>query len=207
MTFVWVLDESKFLNIDEIKKLRIYCKKQITKKARLKLNIRDWFLIELLLNTGLRVQEVADLKCGDLLIKKNQSSIVVRHGKGGRKRIVRINTKFKQACIFYLKWKYNHNEYTNENAPLFCNKKGKHLSKRTFQSDFKKLVLKAGLPVHYSIHSVRHTYASFLLRASRNIRLIQKQLGHSRITTTEVYADVMNEELEKALGHLYEDSY
>ncbi len=63
---------------------------------------------------------------------------------------------------------------------------------------------KAGIALHYSIHCLRHTYACQLYKAGDyNLRLVQKQLGHSRISKSEVYADVMKPDLQKALKRLY----
>ena len=207
MSFVWILDESKFLSYEDVNKLRETVRNTLKYRKKSKLAIRNWFLIELLLNTGLRVQEVADLKNSDLLIKGKQSSVIVRKGKGGRKRIVKINTRFKQDCKYFLKCKKQYYKDLDKEAPLFCNPKDHHLSKRTLQNAFKSIAKKAGISEHYSIHNLRHTYASFLLKASRNIRLVQKQLGHRSVTTTEVYADVFDQEIKNALENLYDDSY
>ena len=71
------------------------------------------------------------------------------------------------------------------------------------QQVFKKWSRKAGLPSHYSIHSLRHTYAVRLYKASGyNLRLVQKQLGHSSVLTTQVYADVMDEDVDQAMENL-----
>jgi site-specific recombinase XerD len=59
---------------------------------------------------------------------------------------------------------------------------------------FKRAVIEAGLPGHYSIHSARHTYAAYLLHDTGNLRYTQKQLGHSNIGMTALYADVLPEE-------------
>ena len=78
------------------------------------------------------------------------------------------------------------------------------MTTRAIQKAFKRCAKQAGLPGHYSIHCLRHTYACLLLQASNwNIRLVQKQLGHSKITTTQVYADVMLPEIKRALDKLY----
>ena len=78
-----------------------------------------------------------------------------------------------------------------------------HLTKMALQKVFYRSAERAGLQGH-SIHHLRHTYASHLYKASGfNLRLVQKQLGHRSIKTTEVYADVFNEDTEKALERLY----
>jgi integrase/recombinase XerD len=68
---------------------------------------------------------------------------------------------------------------------------------------FKKLAKLSGISNHHSIHSLRHTYATNLYKASEyNLRLVQKQLGHSSITTTSVYSDVISKDLDAALEKL-----
>lgn len=78
------------------------------------------------------------------------------------------------------------------------------MTTRAIQNVFKRCAAIARLKSTYSIHCLRHTYACFLLKASNwNLRLVQKQLGHARITTTQVYADVMMPDVKKALDKLY----
>ena len=81
-----------------------------------------------------------------------------------------------------------------ETVPLLC-----HWLDRSWQ----KWAKKSGISSHYSIHSLRHTYATSLYKASGyNLRLVQKQLGHSSPSITQVYADVMNSDVEEALKNL-----
>jgi len=78
---------------------------------------------------------------------------------------------------------------------------------RAIQKAFKRTAVRAGLALHYSIHCLRHTYACELYRVSGyNLRLVQKQLGPSSSRTTEVYADVMDNDIRRALEKLYADS-
>jgi len=78
------------------------------------------------------------------------------------------------------------------------------MTTRALQKIFKRCAEKACLRSSYSIHCLRHTYACFLLKAGNwNLRLVQKQLGHARISTTQVYADVMMPDVKKALDRLY----
>ena len=88
-------------------------------------------------------------------------------------------------------------------APLFAGRGGQHSPPITLMKSFKEAVKGSGVREVLSIHSARHTYATFLLRDSGNLRYVQKQLGHSNSRTTEVYADVMNPDLTKSLEKLY----
>ena len=169
-----------------------------------KVALRDYFIIHLALSTGLRVMEIAKLNCGDLFLKDNISSLVVRRGKGGRKRQVLFNGSFAKHCKEYLHWKQNVGESTELDEPLFLSSNTKrHMTERAIQKAFKRCAKKAGIALHYSIHCLRHTYACQLYKVSNySLRLVQKQLGHARISTTEVYADVMKPDIHKALRRL-----
>lgn len=171
-----------------------------------KVAIRDYFIIHLGLTTGLRVMEIAALKCSDIYLDDKICSIFVRKGKGGKKRLVFFAGAFRKHCNEYLKWKRQVGESMEADAPLILSSNtGKHMTTRAIQKVFKRCAEKACLYSAYSIHCLRHTYACFLLKASNwNLRLVQKQLGHSRITTTQVYADVMMPDIKNALERLYQ---
>ena len=163
------------------------------------LPIRDWMVIDLALNTGLRVQEVADLKVEDLHLEYNQSSLVVQNGKGGKKRVVRIGSKLKAHLKRYLKLGLNKGEF------VFSSSRGENLTRSALLMIVKNYMKLAGLPAHFHFHSLRHTYATRLYKSSNNnLRLVQRQLGHVSVATTQVYADIMDEDVDKALEKLEE---
>ena len=201
----WVIDESKCLSIKEVRKLRKVCNK--IKIHGLKNNrftlVRNWFMIELGLSVGLRVEEMASLKHGNLFIDKNRSSILIT-GKGNKKRAVWINLDFKITCQRYIAYKKEFGYGTSSEDYLLNNLKGTRISKRALQKFFKNMIKEAGLAEHYYIHCLRHTYTTFLLKASNyNYRFVQQQLGHSSIKTTQVYAGVIESEGRKAVEKLY----
>jgi len=99
----------------------------------------------------------------------------------------------------YLAERHSKSEY------LFYSSRGDKLERSANQKTFKKWAEKAGLSESYSIHSLRHTHATRLYKASgNNLRMIQKQLGHSNIQTTTVYSDILNEAVDKALKNMEE---
>ena len=203
----WVLDRSKYLSRREAKWL-IKTAKHLAETGLLydhKTPVRDYFIIHLALETGLRVMEIAQLNCGDIHIDEKTGSLIVRRGKGGKKRLVRFNSEFKQHYEEYLKWKQAREMPFGVTDPLLLSSHtGGHMTPRALEKAFKRVAAKANLPEHYSIHCLRHTYACQLYKASGyNLRLVQKQLGHSNSRTTEVYADVMNPDLAKSLEKLY----
>lgn len=203
--FSWVIDESKCLNGEEVRKLRRTCRqaREYGLRQRNFTAIRNWFMIELGLNAGLRVDEITSLRCSDLLIDKNRSSIVVT-GKGNKKRAPWISSAFKKTCLDYIGYKKSFGYSTNPEDYLLNNLKGDKITKRALQKFFKILIRKAGLSEHYYIHCLRHTYTTFLLKASNyNYRFAQQQLGHASIKTTQVYASVIDSEGRKAVEKLY----
>lgn len=203
--FSWTLNENKYLTLQEVEKLRETCEKGKNHALRIGsfTAVRDWFVIELGLNAGLRVKEMAGLKHSDLLINGKQSSIVAV-GKKGKKRSVWINKDFKERCLWFIGWKQNLGLSINPDSYLITSRTGSGLTTRTLQKAFKKCLEKAGLQKHYSIHCLRHTYGSHLYVSSgHNLRLVQEQLGHSSVRVTEVYANLMDKDAKIAVESLY----
>jgi len=143
------------------------------------------------------------LKIDDVHIRGSHSSIFVKNGKGGRKRNVWINAEFKEICEEFLKMRERFGFDDNADAFIFVSDFGTPLSKRAIQKSFKRCIKAAGLSEKYSIHCLRHTYATYLLKASRNIKLVKEQLGHSSIKTTEIYISLIKEDTGEALKNLY----
>jgi site-specific recombinase XerD len=203
----WVLDPGKFLSRQEVDRLLETAKKRadLAIASGSKVAVRDYFVIDLALSTGLRVAEIADLKCKDFFLRECFCALLVRNGKGGKKRLVRFNGTFKKHYEEYIHWKQAVGEPTGSGDPLFLSSNtGGHMTTRAIEKAFKHAAARAGLPPHYSIHCLRHTYACELYKASSyNLRLVQKQLGHAHIATTQVYADVMEPDVSRSLEKLY----
>ena len=198
----WILTPDKFLTKDETKQLRKTCDEAATiaKSKGVQAPVRDTLIIELALGSGLRVSELASLKVEDLYLKRGQSSIYVKNGKGGKDRVVDIGSNLKKQIIDFLDYRIMDSAY------LFPSERGKKISRSGIQQVFKKWAKKAGISSHFSIHSLRHTYATNLYKASGyNLRLVQRQLGHSSPTVTQVYADVMDSDVEEALRNMESD--
>ena len=136
--------------------------------------------------------------------RKNQLENNVLIGKGRKKRMVWINSTFKKLCHQYLRHKQMFGYEIHPDSFLLNNIKACKISKRALQKFFKSLLKKAGLPDYYYIHCLRHTYTTFLLKASNhNYRFAQQQLGHASIKTTQVYAGIINSEGKRAVEKLY----
>ena len=191
------IDREKILDHDQRSKLLKTCKD----KAELDLLhgretwIKRYMLVDLALFTGLRVAEIANLTIGDINIKAKDPYLIVRNGKRGKKRDVYLDKELVKHLKTYITWKKKTmGEEVKDYSPLFIGRNGKHCAVITLMKSFKRAVEESNLPLYYSIHNARHTYATFLLHATKNLRYVQKQLGHSKISMTALYADVLPSE-------------
>jgi integrase len=194
----WILAPDKFPHEDEVKALRKTLEAAAI-VAKMKAHdgpVRDQCIIELALGTGLRVSEISALRVEDIDLKRGGNSLIVRLGKGKRLRVVKFSSTLRKMILEYL-------EYRESSSPyLFASERQDHMFPTAIQKVFKRWAKRAGLPARYSIHSCRHYYASALLRVSKNLRLVQQQLGHSSPQTTTVYAFALDDEISEAVEKL-----
>ncbi len=159
--FNWVLEPSKFLSKEEAKKLLEAARDraEVVFAKRRKIPVRDYLIIDLALSTGLRVMEIAQLDCGDVFIRDGISSLLVRNGKCGKRRLVRFGESLKDHLNEYILWKQNVGEPMGPSDPLFLSSNtGCHLTTRAIQKAFKRTAVKAGLSTHYSILAIEVVY-------------------------------------------------
>lgn len=165
--------------------------------------VRDWAILHVALDAGLRVSEICSLRIRDVILDRENASLIVRDGKGHKKRGVKMGKDLRDHLAEFLVWKERGGESTSGRAPLFVSSRGGPLTRTAVYRIFKEVAQAIGLPARFSIHSCRHTYASLLYRASEfNIRLVQKQLGHRSVQTTQIYADVLSEDAAIAVNKL-----
>jgi len=194
-----------FMTPEQVRRLKAVARRaaeEALRKGR-KAPVRDWAILHVALDAGLRVSEIVNLRVGDLLLEPGQAALIVRRGKGGKTRSVHIGEALRRHLSEFLEWKCLVGEPTSEDAFLFLSPRGRPLTRQAVWLMFKRYARLAGLPERFTIHSCRHTYASLLYRASRyNLRLVQKQLGHASIRTTQVYADVLAQDALEAVNGL-----
>jgi integrase/recombinase XerD len=165
--------------------------------------IRDWVLIDLLTSSGLREAEAADLRCGDIKTGYGECAIFVRNGKGSKSRTVQIPASLKKHVKSFLKWKADRGEPTGPDDYLFIGQRGPW-TPAAVQQAVKKWLRKLNLyEPGKSAHALRHSYAVALYRAERDLRAVQKQLGHASIQTTMIYADTLPEDIQSQLKGLW----
>ncbi len=203
----WQITRDKFLSKEERDRLvKATEERAIVDLAKgRKTWVRRWILVDLALFSGLRVSEIANLTIGDLRLNGSEKLIYVKNGKGGKSGYVTIDKALAKHLKDFISWKKASGEHVESSAPLLTGlRDGRPYSVNALQKEFKQAADNAGLPDHYSIHSCRHTFATYLLAGTKNLRLVQKQLRHSSPSVTAVYADVTPEDMTEAMEKIRE---
>ena len=144
------------------------------------LEIRDLAIVELMYSSGLRVSETANIDLNDF---EEEMSFLRVLGKGSKTRIVPLG---RYAINAIQNWIKERKKYSEKSKALFINLKGSRLSVRSIQLRLKRLALKQGLPPVHP-HMLRHSFATHMLESSGDLRTIQELLGHSSLSTTQIY--------------------
>lgn len=157
---------------------------------------RDRAMVQLLLESGLRVSEMVSLKRQNINLQTNEFSI---RGKGGKVRPVFIGEGASEAIEAYLKQRRDTNNYLfiRHQRSSSQDATAKPLTARTVQRRLSLLARKAGIVKPVSPHKLRHSFATELLRNGADLRSVQALLGHSSITTTQVYTHVTDKSLKE----------
>lgn len=147
-----------------------------------KIALRNTLIIELLFATGMRISELCSLTVEQI----NFSDYVIKiYGKGSRERLIQICNTNIQKLIDEYKTKFMFELKTNDY--FFTNRLLKRLSEQSVRNMIKRYVKEAGIYLHITPHMFRHSFATQLLEEDVDIRYIQQMLGHSSITTTQIY--------------------
>jgi integrase/recombinase XerC len=147
------------------------------------IEIRDLAMFELFYSSGLRLSELAALNLADVDLTDN--SLIVRSGKGGKSRILPIGSKAVTAINGWLQQRLK-NISASETA-LFVSIRGTRLGQRSIELRLEQWCKKKGIAEHIHPHMLRHSFASHLLECSQDLRAVQELLGHSNISTTQIY--------------------
>jgi len=154
--------------------------------------LRNKAILRVMLEAGLRSGELVALKPGHLDMLTCRLN--VREGKGAKDRTLWISDSLRDLIGQWL-------ERRPQSEWLFCTRDGDEILTRYLRTMVKRYAVKAGVSERERVtpHGLRHTFATDLLRETKNIRLVQKALGHSDVSTTMIYTHVFDEELEAAL--------
>lgn len=147
--------------------------------------LRDRAILELLFSTGMRVDEVTLLDMEDLDLAEGQVRIM---GKGRKERIVYLTSSEVSECL--RRYVSVRNTLGTITDAVFLNRSLDRLGTGSIRTAFKKYASRAGITAHYTPHCLRHTMATMLVENGADVRSIQEILGHSRISTTEIYLHV-----------------
>ena len=151
---------------------------------------RDRAILEILYGTGARITELVSLSLSDIDRTENLLKVL---GKGNKERMLPVGKYAKDAI---LRWLEIRNENINSTDALFTNKYGKRISVRAMQQRIYKISIAQGMsPV--SPHMLRHSFATHILESSGDLRSIQEMLGHSSLSTTQIYTKLNFQQLAK----------
>lgn len=159
------------------------------------LGVRNRMILELLFATGVRVSELVSIKLVDIDFKDRSIKIT---GKGKKDRIVYFNKVCQEVMSNYVINARQELLKGKKNDYLIVNHLGNKITSRGVQDIIEKILIKSSIKHKISPHTLRHTFATLLLKEGMDIREVQELLGHERLETTSIYTHVTNEELRKA---------
>ncbi|MBQ9298338.1 MAG: tyrosine recombinase XerC [Clostridia bacterium] len=158
---------------------------------------RDYAIITIFLNCGIRLSELVGINIKDISFEENKLTVI---GKGNKERTIYLNNACVDAIKTYLSVRPHDMDVTPDKKPLFLSERKKRISQRTVQVVVKNELQKAGLDTNkYSVHKLRHTAATLMYQNGVDIRALQELLGHESISTTEIYTHVENRQIRAAV--------
>lgn len=184
-----------FLTIEEINTLldTITCNEDALIQGR------DTAIYELLYASGIRVSELVNIQPEDLDLQRGELRIF---GKGAKERIVLITPKAAKILSNYLQYIRPRLLKKSESA-LFLNLKGSRLTQRSIQRNLVCYAKSAGLSKEVTPHTLRHSFATHLLEGGADLRTVQELLGHSSLSTTQVYTHITKDRIKKIFAQYH----
>lgn len=185
----------KVLNTDEVDTLLN------TPDLTTTLGLRDKAMLELMYATGMRVSELVNLNINDVHLSLG---FVRCLGKGNKERIIPIGKMATEALKEYLeKARPKLINQKNKTDSLFMNHHGQRLSRQGFWKILKQIAVKAGIEKELTPHTLRHSFATHLLENGADLRSVQELLGHSDISTTQIYTHVTKTRLKDVYNQFH----
>lgn len=158
--------------------------------------LRDAAIVKLILFTGLRVGEIIHLRLSDVVLDDRKGSVVVREGKGTKRREIPLNAKARKSLLDYLQMRPD-----VESNMLFLGQRNEGVQSKTIQRAVQRYAKKAGLK-NATPHILRHSFAKALIDAGVSLEKVATLLGHSNLNTTRIYTTPSQEELNDAIEKL-----
>ena len=183
----------KYLSLDDSKKLL-----EVASNTNDRNNERDFAIITLFLNCGIRLSELVGINIKDIVFSEDKLNVI---GKGNKERTIYLNKACVNAINSYLAVRPRTGIKSGSEDALFLSERLERISRRTVQYIVKQELLKAGLDANkYSVHKLRHTAATLMYQYGNvDIRALQELLGHESISTTQIYTHVNNEQVRHAV--------
>lgn len=185
---------SKFLSVEEAVALL----EAVNADKESKTRQRDYSIISLFLNTGMRLSELVGLNLESF---DREISYVKVLGKGSKERIIYLNTAAKDAVISYLKVRLDPKYIRTSSHAFFLSGRQTRISPKTVQWVVNKYLNLAGLGSKgYSVHKLRHTAATLMYQSGKvDVRVLKDILGHEQLNTTQIYTHLVNRNMEEAM--------
>ena len=165
----------------------------LNNESRAPLDLRDHAMWELLYSSGLRVAELVSLNLEDIAVATGEVRVI---GKGRKQRIVPVGRQALEALVAWYEVRRELLRSSSEKA-VFVGRRGQRLTTRSVQQRLRRWVLMQGSDIAAHPHMLRHSFASHMLESSGDLRAVQELLGHSNISTTQVYTHLDFQHLAK----------
>ena len=187
----------KALSVREIDELLEQPRKRSTPEAK-----RDRAMLELLYATGRRVSELVALSLESIELLNNLATVRCV-GKAGKERVIPIHEQAVHALRIYLQDARPEMAYSKRERGLFINRRGERLTRQGFWLILKNYARMAGIPSDVTPHTLRHSFATHMLRGGAPLRSVQELLGHANISTTQIYTQLTDEHVRRVYEHAH----
>lgn len=188
----------KTLAIQETAKLLTYVSKQrVAANSAFEIwkTARNLALIDILISTGIRIAEAASISMDDVIMSEHT---ILIHGKGRKQRLIYISCP--QTWTNLTQWLKIRNANTLNTDKIFVNRYGNPISIHGIEYIYNTIKVKAGINANSTPHYLRHTFATNLLSNGADLRSVQEILGHSSVSTTEIYTEVTTKRKKQVLN-------
>ena len=176
----------EYLSVEEVDKLLDIKTNTVYEK-------RNKAMLEMLYGTGVRISELINLTMSNIFLEDKMIKVF---GKGSKERIIPINTYALDCLVDYLQFGRSALLGTKTSEYVFISSRRTKITRQAFFKIIKKLCEEAGIKKNISPHILRHSFATHLLHNGADLRIVQELLGHSDISTTQIYTHLTNEKLE-----------
>ena len=181
----------KALTVREIDELLEQPRKRSTPEAK-----RDKAMLELLYATGMRVSELVSLGLDSIELRNNRATVRCV-GKGGKERLIPIHEQAVHALRVYLQDGRPELCRSKREKGLFINRRGERLTRQGFWLILRNYAKAANIPGGVTPHTLRHSFATHMLRGGAPLRSVQELLGHANISTTQIYTQLTDEHVRR----------